>query len=129
VRLHVGAVFEVDDEAIADPNERLVDRRVRVSVALDRDLVADGELALLDPGDFVACRVLQYEGLSDAQGLPVDLVDAAPSAFSIQKSSPIDRSFSRMRNRSPSAPSSRSLKKPMGATVRRPAHPVIIRMG
>src|SRR4051795_12636473 len=54
VRLHVGAVLDVDSEAGADPDQRLVDGRCGVAVALDRHLVADAELALLDPGYLVS---------------------------------------------------------------------------
>jgi len=48
VCLHVVAVLDVDGEPVADPDERLVDGRDGVAVALDGDLVADAELALLD---------------------------------------------------------------------------------
>ena len=75
MRLHVGAVLDVDREAIPDPDERLVDGGGCVASALDRDLVADAELALLDPGQLVARGVLEDEGLSNAQRLAVDLVD------------------------------------------------------
>jgi hypothetical protein len=54
VRLHVGAVLDVDGEASPDPYQRLVDGRCGVAVALDRDLVADAELALLDLGYLIS---------------------------------------------------------------------------
>src|SRR5215211_3704124 len=73
VRLHIGAVLDVDREAISDPHQRLVDGRGGVALALDRDLVADAELALLDPGNLVPRRVLEDKGLSDAKRLAVDL--------------------------------------------------------
>ena len=74
VRLHVVAVLDVDGEAVADPDQRLVDGRGGVASALDGDLVADGQLALLDPRDLVARGVLEHEGLAQAKGLAVDLV-------------------------------------------------------
>src|SRR5690348_9229180 len=40
VCLHVGAVFDVDRESVADPDERLVDGRGGVAITLDDDLVA-----------------------------------------------------------------------------------------
>src|SRR5215207_159894 len=73
VRLHIGAVLDVDREAISDPHQRLVDGRGGVALALDRDLVADAELALLDPGNLLPRRVLEDEGLSDSKRLAVDL--------------------------------------------------------
>src|SRR5215216_3459030 len=73
VRRHIGAVLDVHREAISDPHQRLVDGRGGVALALDRDLVADAELALLDPGNLVPRRVLEDKGLSDAKRLAVDL--------------------------------------------------------
>jgi hypothetical protein len=46
------------------PTSALVDGRGGVAVALDGDLVADAELALLDPGYLVSRGVLENEGLS-----------------------------------------------------------------
>ena len=63
-----------DDEAIADSDQRLVDGRGGVASALDGDLVADAQLALLDPRDLVARGVLEDEGLPEANRLAVDLV-------------------------------------------------------
>ena len=56
VGLQVVAALDVDREAIADADQRLVHGRQRAAVALDLHLVADGELLLLDLGDLVAAR-------------------------------------------------------------------------
>jgi hypothetical protein len=74
VRFHVGAVLDVDSEAISDPDQRLVDGRGGVASALDGDLVADAELALLDPGNLASGAIFENEGLSQANRLAVDLV-------------------------------------------------------
>ena len=76
VCLHVGAVFDVDGEAISDPDQGLVDRRGCVATAFDGDLVPDAQLALLDPGYLVSRGVLQHKGLPEAKRLAVDLVPA-----------------------------------------------------
>src|SRR5687768_5617186 len=70
--LHLAAAREVDREAVADADERLPDRREGVASPLDRHLVANAELPLLDLGDLVAVRVLEHERLADTQGLAVD---------------------------------------------------------
>ena len=69
-------VLDVDREAIADTDQRLVDRRDLVAAALDRDLVANAELALLNPDQLLPRGTLDHEGLSYAKRLAVDLVGA-----------------------------------------------------
>src|SRR6185436_14243293 len=66
------AAVDVDREAVADPHERLLDRRVRGAGALDHHLVADAELALLDLRDLVATGVLEDERVAEAHRLAVD---------------------------------------------------------
>src|SRR6185436_5536022 len=66
------AAVDVDREAVADPHERLLDRRVRAAGALDHHLVADAELALLDLRDLVATGILEDERVPEAHRLAVD---------------------------------------------------------
>ena len=67
-------MLDVDGEAIPDPDQRLVNGGGGVASALDGDLVADGQLALLDPRDLAAGGILEDEGLAQADRLAVDLV-------------------------------------------------------
>src|SRR3954454_7816173 len=75
VRLEILSILDLDLEPIPDADERLVDRRHRPPVALDRHRVAHVELALLDLRHLAPGAVLEHERLADAQRLPVDLVD------------------------------------------------------
>jgi hypothetical protein len=52
-------VLDVDGEAISNPDQRLVDGSGGVALALNGDLVADAELALLNPGYLVSGSVLE----------------------------------------------------------------------
>ena len=56
-----------------------MDGRDLVAVLLDCDLVADAELALLDPGDLVSRGILEQEGLPYANRFAVRLVGAFAS--------------------------------------------------
>ena len=62
LRLHVRTVLDVDREAISDADQRLVDGRDRVAAALDCDLVANAELALLNPDQLLPRGTLDNEG-------------------------------------------------------------------
>jgi hypothetical protein len=53
-------------------HERLPDSRQGVALPLDRHLVANAQLALLDLGDLVAVGVLEHERLANTQSLAVD---------------------------------------------------------
>src|SRR3954470_15417204 len=81
VGLHVVAVLDVDGEAVADPDQRLVHGGGGLAVALDGDLVADAQLALLDPRGLLARAVFEHEGLPGAKRLAVDLVGALSLAI------------------------------------------------
>jgi len=50
VRLHVVATLDFDGKAIPNSDQRLAHGHDSVAPAFDRDLVADAELPLLDPG-------------------------------------------------------------------------------
>src|SRR3954447_15447169 len=76
MRLHVVAVLDVDRVAVSNADQRLVHGRGGVAAALDRDLVANAELALLDAGQFRSRGVFEHEGLAQANRLSVDLVGA-----------------------------------------------------
>jgi hypothetical protein len=71
-------LFDVNGEAISDPRQRLVDGCSCVTSAFDDDLVADAQLALLDPGYLVARGILEHERLLQAKRLAVDPVSPFP---------------------------------------------------
>src|SRR3954468_16888290 len=72
VRLDVRRAVDVDLELVADADHLLVHCRV-APADLERHLVADGQLLLLDGRHLASAGVLELPGVSDAQRLAVDL--------------------------------------------------------
>src|SRR5262249_31593463 len=75
----LGVVLYLDREAVPQRrDQRLLDRRHRVPIALDFHGVADVQLLLLDLEELITRWALQDERLTDAESFSVDLERALP---------------------------------------------------